>query len=66
MRTWTLATLDPETVYRLWFDPVERRWEVRPIDQETGTLVTRSEPVGVAARKARVARRVRRTGGNAR
>jgi hypothetical protein len=38
-RTWALADLDRETVYRLWYDPASNRWEVRPIDQESGTLV---------------------------
>lgn len=40
-RTWTLAELDRETRYLLWYDPVENRWEVRPEGQDGGTLVTR-------------------------
>lgn len=40
-RTWTLAELDRVTVYRLWYDPEENRWEVRPEAQQDGTLVTR-------------------------
>jgi hypothetical protein len=40
-RTWTLAELDREIVYRLWYDELENRWEVRAEHQAEGTLVTR-------------------------
>lgn len=52
VRTWTLGTLNRETAYRLWFDSVERRWEVRPADQATGTLTTRPSPPGVGGARA--------------
>ncbi len=40
-RTWTLATLDRDQAYRLWFDHAANRWEVRSVDQTSGTLTTR-------------------------
>ncbi len=39
-RTWTLAELDRAGVFRLWFDSTAGRWEVRPIEDTDGTLVT--------------------------
>lgn len=52
VRTWTLGTLDRGEAYRLWFDPVERRWEVRPEGQAEGTLTTRPATTGGTATPA--------------
>jgi hypothetical protein len=51
VRTWTLATLDRSTAYRLWFDPVAYRWEVCPEGGDGAPLRTRDES-GPPARKA--------------
>lgn len=45
-RTWTLAELDRRTVWRLWFDPQLRRWEVAEL--ESGEA-----PAGSAAPQAK-------------
>jgi len=41
-RTWSLATLDRDQAYTLWFSVDELRWEVRPAGELEGTVVTRA------------------------
>lgn len=43
-RTWTFEALDREHEYLLWFDRRARRWEIRPVGQDVGTVVNRRPP----------------------
>lgn len=63
VRTWTLGTLSRETAYRLWFDPVANRWEVRPEGEASGTLTTRPTTPGARAKGAPAPRTGVRGGG---
>ncbi len=62
-RTWSLAALDRESVYRLWFDPRTSRWEVQVAALETGTVDLRRS--GASGRQAAAGRASgRRTAGD--
>lgn len=56
-RTWALGALDREGIYRLWFDPTRSRWEVRSIEDESGTVTTSDDSGAVWAPSARASGR---------